>query len=100
MQALRIEEVAMIIGVSVQTLERWYKFKKEHPESEVAQEIPEYFVGSTTGARRTRLWTQEAVFSLMQFKTERKLGRTGKMGKYGGKGTHGKKVSRKKVNAQ
>ena len=86
---LRIEEVAMILGVSVQTLERWYKFKKEHPESEVAQEIPNYIYGATVGSGKTRLWTQEAVFSLVQFKGERKLGRTGKMGKYGGKGTHG-----------
>ena len=99
MNDMRIEEVAMIIGVSVQTLERWYKFKKEHPESDVAQEIPDYKVASTLGSRRTRLWTQEAVFSLMQFKTERKLGRTGKMGKYGGKGTHGKKTTRKKVKS-
>ena len=88
---LRIEEVAMILGVSRQTLERWYKFKKQNPESEIAQEIPDYTYGKTVSSGRTRLWTQEAVFSLVQFKAERKLGRTGKMGKYGGKGTHGKK---------
>ena len=97
---LRIEQVAMILGVSVGTIERWYKFKKAHPDSEIAQEIPDYKVAPTTGARRIRLWSQEAVYSLVQFKSERKLGRTGKMGKYGGKGTNGKKNTRKKTNAR
>ena len=90
-EELRIEEVAMIIGVSVQTLERWYKFKREHPDSETAQKIPDYRCVVTAGARQTRVWSQEAVFALSQFKLTRKLGRTGEMGKYGGKGTNGKK---------
>ncbi len=97
MKDLRIEEVAMIVGVSVQTIERWYRYKRDHPDSEIAEEIPDYKCISTVGSRKLRRWSQEAVWSLVQFKASRKLGRTGKMGKYGGKGTHGKKNTGRKV---
>lgn len=88
MRKLRIEEVAMLIGVSVQTLERWYKFKREHPDSDIAHKLPDYEVVTTAGAKQTRMWSQDAVWALTEFKTTRKLGRTGTMGKYGGTGSH------------
>ena len=87
-KGLRIEEVAMSIGVSVQTINRWYQFKREHPEDEVSKRLPEY---ATDEVRRgkgfMRLWDREDIWKLLEFKQSMKLGRVGKMGKYGGRGT-------------
>ena len=87
---MKIEEVAMRVGVSVQTLNRWYKFKKENPEDEISKKLPEYRMINTLNGK-ARDWTDAAVWQLIAFKASVKPGRNGKMGKYGGKGTHGKK---------
>lgn len=96
---MKIEEVALRLGVSVQTLNRWYAYKRKHPESEFAQKLPEYQVTRNSGGK-VRLWTETDLWKLVQFKSGVKVGRNGKMGQYGGKGTHGKKESRTEtVNA-
>lgn len=90
---MKIEEVAMRVGVSTQTLNRWYKFKKNNPESELSQQLPDYSL-ETTPHGNVRLWDTDSVWSLINFKTHIKQGRTGKMGKYGGTGTNGEKKNR------
>lgn len=100
---MKIEEVAMRIGVSVQTLNRWYQFKRKHPADETSKLIPEYSM-RTTSRGKTRDWTEEDVWKLIAFQKTITAGRNGKMGKYGGAGTHGKTESRasgrrKKVDA-
>lgn len=87
---MKIEEVAMRVGVSVQTLNRWYKFKRKNPDHVVSKKLPEYSMINTSSGK-VRDWTDAAVWQLIAFKASIKPGRTGKMGKYGGKGTHGKK---------
>lgn len=92
-ETMKIEEVAMRVGVSVQTLNRWYKFKKNNPDSELAKQLPDYsFV--TTPHGNVRLWNAEAIWKLTDFRASIKQGRTGKMGKYGGAGTNGEKKTR------
>lgn len=87
---MRVEEVAMRIGVSTQTLNRWYRFKKKNPDAEFTKNLPDYsFEPIPCGV--VRVWSEEDVYKLVQFKANIKAGRTGKMGKYGGTGTHGKK---------
>ena len=82
----KIEEVAMMIGVSTQTLNRWYKFKRDNPEHEFSIKLPDYDrVSAYNGI--VRLWPQEAVWKLIEIKQSVKTGRTGIMGKYHGAGT-------------
>jgi transcriptional regulator with XRE-family HTH domain len=90
---MKIEEVAMRLGVSTQTLNRWYKFKKNNPNSELAQNLPDYSL-ATTPHGNVRLWDADSIWLLTKFKANVKQGRTGRMGKYGGTGTHGEKKIR------
>lgn len=99
MRDLKIEEVAIRVGVSVQTLNRWYKFKKEHPEDEVSKLIPD-FTKKNTSCGFVRVWNDADVWKLVDFKTTQvKSGRTGRMGKYGGKGTKNDKEDVRAVNS-
>lgn len=91
---MRIEEVAMKIGTSSQTLNKWYRFKKAHPEDEAIQKLPDYEM-VVTSSGKVRHWTEDDVKKLMEFKDSIIIGRRGKMGKYGGAGTHGKKKDRR-----
>lgn len=82
----KIEEVAMRVGVSVQTINRWYKFKKEHPEHHISKLIPEYSRASIASGT-VRLWNPDDIWKLVEFRQSVKVGRTGEMGKYHGAGT-------------
>ena len=88
---MKVEEVAVRLGVSVQTLNRWYKFKKNNPDSEISEKIPAYTIKKTSSGF-VRLWQDDDVWKLVEFKTQLKSGRTGKMGKYGGRGTKNEKT--------
>ena len=89
---MKIEEVAVRVGVSVQTLNRWYKYKKENPKSEVSKQIPAY-TKKKTSSGFVRLWSDDDIWKLVQFKLNNKVGRTGRMGKYEGRGTKNGKES-------
>lgn len=74
-EQLRIEEVALFLGVSVETINIWYRFKNQHPDNEYAQLLPEF-----VKVNGTRYWTQEDISKLMDFKEKRPMGRNGAMG--------------------
>jgi len=86
MKGLKIEEVAVKVGVSVQTLNRWYKFKKENPKDSISKTLPAYKMVTTTSGC-VRLWQEKDVEKLKDFKSNIIPGRTGRMGKYKGEGT-------------
>lgn len=94
MNGMKIEEVAVKLGVSVQTLNRWYKFKRENPKDDISRRLPMYKkVKCATGF--VRVWTDNQLQELVEFKSLVTPGRTGKMGKYKGKGTkNGKKETK------
>lgn len=95
---MKIEEVAMRIGVSTQTLNRWYKFKKENPKDTISKALPAYKKVKTTKGL-VRIWSEEDVWKLIEFRHLVTAGRNGKMGKYKGKGTkNAEKENRKTVN--
>lgn len=75
---LRIEEVAISIGVSVNTINSWYRFKKQNPEHEYSKMIPEY--SQDGGDKSPRYWTLKDIDKLLEFKNKRPIGRNGVMG--------------------
>lgn len=74
---LKIEEVALMIGVSVQTINIWYRWARNNEDNEYAQLLPEY---TQTGPRQTRYWTQSDVWKLIEFNKAIPRGRNGVMG--------------------
>ena len=61
---LRLEEVAILVGVSFKTINSWYAFKRMHPENEYAKMLPDYI---QAGPRQTRYWKKEDICSISSF---------------------------------
>ena len=74
---LKIEEVALLLDVSTQTLNIWYKWARENPDNPLAKLVPKY---QQSGARQTRYWAQSDVWKLLEFKNQLPRGRGGVMG--------------------
>lgn len=90
MNNMKVEEVALRLGVSVHTLNRWYRLRKRYPENECFKELPDYVLQQTKFGT-IRLWSAEDVWKLLEFKSHIKSGRNGQMGKYNGTGTKNSK---------
>lgn len=73
---LSMEEVAVAVGVSRQTIYHWYKFKKENPDSDYAKLLPIPFIGR----RNQHLWRKSDIDVLIRFKKLIPKGRNGIMG--------------------
>lgn len=73
---LTIGEVGVFIGRSQHTINYWYLWKKEHPEHELAQLLPEY---EQRGAKGTRYWRQSDIWKLLEFRARIPQGRNGIM---------------------
>ena len=74
---LRLEEVAILIGVSGKTINNWYMFKKQFPDNEYAQILPEFI---QSGSRQTRYWKESDIAKLLTFARKIPTGRGGIMG--------------------
>ena len=74
---LRVEEVALLVNTSTQTIDNWYRWKKVHPEHEFAKLLRDYI---QAGARQTRFWKQRDVWSITEFKSKLPHGRLGILG--------------------
>lgn len=74
---LTIEQVAVTCGVSVQSINNWYKFKRENPNSEYARLLPEYIV---LGGHSQRFWDKSDLNALIEFKQKMPKGCKGVMG--------------------
>lgn len=81
---LKLEEVALLVGVSCYTINNWYRAKRKNPDMDVFQLLPEPQQASD---RQTRYWTQNDVYKLIEFSSKLPKGRNGIMGKYKGRGT-------------
>ena len=77
-QELRIEEVAILIGSSVQSINNWYRFKKAEPDNQYAKLLPEFY--QLAGPRQTRYWRACDIPKLEDFKTTVPRGCGGVMG--------------------
>ena len=78
---LRIEEVAIAVGVCAQTVTNWYRWKKLNPDNPLASLLPEYV---QDGERQKRFWKNSDVWKLIQFKNSIPRGRDGMMGQVTG----------------
>ena len=74
---LRLEEVAILVGVSFKTINTWYAFKRANPENEFAKILPDYI---QVGKRGTRFWNRDDLWKLVQFHHSIPQGRNGIMG--------------------
>lgn len=74
---LKIEEVAVLCGVSVQSVNNWYRFKRKNPDNEFARLLPEYV---TLEGCRQRMWDKSDVDALIAFKQRMPRGCKGVMG--------------------
>lgn len=74
---LRVEEVAVMIGSSVKSINNWYMFKKQNPDNELAKLLPEF---KQEGTRMTRYWNESDIWKLIEFKQSIPHGRNGIMG--------------------
>jgi len=77
MGKIKIEELAMRIDSSVQTINNWYKWKRENPDNELASLLPDYI---QEGNRQTRYWKYDDIWKLIEFKKTIVHGRNGVMG--------------------
>lgn len=71
-------EVATMLGVTINTIENWYRFKRAYPDNEYAQMIPD--IKHKEGNSKTRYWTDEDVYKLAEFKKKVPSGCKGIMG--------------------
>lgn len=74
---IKIEELAMRIDSSTQTINNWYKWKRENPDNELASLLPDYI---QEGNRQTRYWNTKDIWKFIEFKTAIIHGRNGIMG--------------------
>ena len=75
---LRVEELAILLQVSVNTINAWYRFKKQEPDNEYAKLLPDYI--RVDSKRSTRYWNQEDVWKFIEFRAKLPKGRNGVMG--------------------
>lgn len=74
---LKIEELALTIGSSVQTINNWYRWKKLNPENKYANMLPDYW---QNGPKQTRYWKSSDVWKIIEFKKSIPHGRNGILG--------------------
>lgn len=85
-ELLTIDEVGVLIGRSQHTINYWYVWKKENPDHELAQLLPDYV---QLGNRQTRYWKRADIWRLLEFKMKVPQGRSGIMKKSIQKYFHG-----------
>lgn len=74
---LKAEEVSLLVGISIPTLNNWYRFKRENPDDENAKVLPDY---EKESEKATRYWKQDDIWRLIDFKNRVVIGRKGIMG--------------------
>lgn len=74
---LKVQEVAMMIDSSIQTISGWYRWKAENPDHQLAKLLPDF---QRIGNKNTRYWKQSDIWKLTQFKKSIPQGCKGVMG--------------------
>lgn len=74
---LRAEEVALLVGISTQTLNNWYRWKRLNPDHELSEFLPD---PTQSGPRQMRYWKKSDIWIIAQFKNAIPHGRNGILG--------------------
>lgn len=74
---LSVEEVAVSLGVSVQSINIWYRWKRQNPDNDRAKMLPEFI---QLGPRQARYWEKSSLRQIEEFKNSIVMGRNGAMG--------------------
>lgn len=74
---LNASEVSILVGVSVPTLNMWYRWKFENPDNKLARLLPMY---QQEGGRQTRYWKEKDVAKIIEFHSQIPKGRNGILG--------------------
>ena len=74
---LKAVEVALLLDISIPTLNNWYKFKRNNPSNEMCELLPDPIQQTT---RQTRYWRESDISKLIKFKSQIVWGRNGFMG--------------------
>ena len=74
---LKVEEVVMLVGISFNTINYWYRWTRQNPEHELAKLLPEPIKNSSRG---TRYWKYSDIQKLSEFKHSIPKGRYGVLG--------------------
>ena len=74
---LRAEEVALLVGCSVPTINNWYRFKLEYPDHPMSKILPEFV---QSGPRQKRYWDEKDIYKLIEFRAKLPHGRNGILG--------------------
>lgn len=77
MELLTAQQVVVMLGISENTLNFWYRFKREHPENEIAQMLPDY---TKENEKSKRYWKRTDLDKLIKFQNSLPKGRNGIMG--------------------
>ena len=74
---IRAEEVALTVGISVQTINTWYVWKFNNPNHELADLLPDFI---QENPRQIRYWRYGDIWKLIEFKKTIPHGRNGILG--------------------
>ena len=74
---LSSQDVAVLINRYPSTISLWYRWKKEHPDHELAALLPDYI---QEHSRSKRMWKESDVYKLIEFEQNIVKGRKGVMG--------------------
>ena len=77
---LKVDKLAILVGVSARTINNWYWFKATYPDNEYAKMLPDYKVGKTERNIPVRLWDSDDIDKLIHFKEVVPHGRNGILG--------------------
>lgn len=94
-------QVAVLLGISEPTLNFWYRFKRENPDNEYAQLLPDFIQMKN---HQKRYWKREDLWALAKFQQAIPKGRGGIMGcvtqRYVKEKKNGKKNRRNKKQSR
>lgn len=76
-RTIRVEELALAVGVSVKTINNWYAFKQADPQNELAKMLPDF---TQEYPRATRFWKFSDIWKIKEFQSKVTVGRNGSMG--------------------
>lgn len=76
-RSIKVEELALAVGVSVKTINNWYAFRQAEPEHELAKLLPDF---QQDHPRGTRTWKVSDIWRMKDFQSKITAGRNGVMG--------------------